>query len=161
MGEEGQVAQVSRIRVDVQITGHMVTFPGLVSQHRLVRASDMEVDKWQVTAEFDTPSGTYPVSTFLTEEDLQKAISTSSGIRLATGRFPLPKIRWMAMYWPPSDSAMQKLVEHIQRSLEQGKVLDLASLDLAEIEGTDMQKVWEPIAQDHPLVGMLKSREAG
>lgn len=157
----GQVAQVSRICVEVQITGHVVTFPGSVIQHQLIRASDMQVDKWQVTAEFSVPSGKYPVSTFLTEEDLQKAISNYRGIRLTIGRLPLPRIRWMAMYWPPSESTMQKLVGLIRKSLEQGEVLDLASLDLAEIEGTDMQKLWEPMAESHPLAKMLKRREAG
>jgi hypothetical protein len=154
----GRVARVSRISVEVQIVGHVVTYPGSVRQHELLQASDMGVDKWQVQAEFDVPSGTYPVSTFLTEEHLQKAIGTSGGIRLTIGRLPLPRIRWMAMYWPPSESTMEKVVEFIRASLAQGRLPNLASLDFAEIEGTDMRKAWEPIADDHPLTQTLKNR---
>jgi hypothetical protein len=155
----GQVAQVSGILVGIQITGHMVTFPGSVSQHQLVQASDGEVDRWQVKAEFETPSGRYPVSTYLTEESLHEAMTRCRGFRLTIGRFRLPRIRWMAMYWPPSESTIQRLLELMRKQLEEGKQPDLASLDLVEIEGTDMRKVWEPIAEDHPLIQMFATGE--
>jgi len=157
----GQVAQIERINVDVQVTGHMVTIPGSVTQYSLVNASNKEINKWQVVASFKPPTDTYPVTTLLTEEDLKNAISASAGIKLTLGRFPLPRIRWISMYWPPSERTMRKLAGLMKESLEQGKVFDIASLDLAEIEGTDMQKIWEPIMPDHPLAKKLKRREAG
>lgn len=67
----------------------------------------------------------------------------------------------MAMYWPPSEATMQRLLELMRKQLVEGKQPDLASLDLAEIEGTDMRKVWEPIARDHPLIQRFATGETG
>jgi hypothetical protein len=157
---QGQVAQVSRICVDVQVTGHMVTFLGSVRQHELVRASDKEVDKWQAQARFDRPTGTLPVTTLSTEDDLRKCIGSAEGITLTIGRFRLPRLRWGPMYWPPSESTMKKILELLQKSIERGETFDLASLDLTEIEGNDMQKVWEPILPDHPFANSLGDQES-
>lgn len=148
----GQVAVVQQIIVDVQITGHMITFPGLITKHSLINVSNEEIEKWRVEASFGRPSGTYPITTFLTEKDLENALRKPSALRLTLGRFPLPRIRWMAMYWPPSESAMKKLIGLIKESLENGKMLNIASLELTDIEGTDMTKLWEPIIEDHPLI---------
>ncbi|MBN1136473.1 MAG: restriction endonuclease [Anaerolineae bacterium] len=149
----GQVANVTGIHVEVQVTGHMVTFPGSVHQHDLVRTSDHGVDRQQIVAEFDSPpAGSYPVSTFMTEEDfLAAGRMPSRGMRLTVGRFRLPRIRWMKMYWPPSKRALQKLVILAQEALEKGEKLDLASLPPDDIEGSDLRVVWEAIIPDHPL----------
>lgn len=148
----GQVAVVQQIIVDVQVTGHMITFPGTITKRTLINASNEDIEKWQVDANFGRPSGTYPVKTFLTERDFENASRQPSALKLTLGRFPLPRIRWMVMYWPPSEAAMKKLIELIKESLEQGKELDFASLELADIEGTDMANLWEPIIKDHPLI---------
>ncbi len=147
----GEIAEVSEIRVSVQISAHLVSFPGIVSQHELLQASDMKIDKWQINAKFSTPTGTYPVATCLTEYDLQQTISPSVGIRVIVGRFPLPRIRWRELYWPPSECAIQKINALAKTALEKEESLDWESLDFAEIEGTDLQTAWEAIAPNHPI----------
>lgn len=150
-----EIAEVSEIQVSVQISAHLVSFPGTVSKHELLQSSDMKIDKWQIKAKFSTPTGTYPVATFLTENDLQQTISNSVGIRVIVGRFQLPRIRWRELYWPPSECAIQKINALLKTALEKGELLDWESLDFAEIEGTDLQTAWEAIAPNHPRVKIL------
>jgi len=145
----GKVAEVSGIEVDVQVTGHIVTITGPVRHLALVNASSQEIERSQIEAKFDMPPGTYPVTMVSTEEQLQKFINRAEGINLSIGRFRLPRIRFGPMYWPPSESTARKAIS-LMRAFANGKIPDPRPLDLAEIEGTDMQKLWEPIWKEHP-----------
>jgi len=62
------------------------------------------------------------------------------------------------MYWPPSESTMLKLKNLVKESLEQGKTFDIESFNFTDIEGEDLERVWEPIMQDHPLSQKLKKK---
>ncbi len=146
----GQVLRLPKVKVDVQITGHMVSFPGSVSRHLLVNASDQKVAKWQIQAKFERPQGTYSVQSFLTEEEFQKIPKQESGIEVIVTRMRLPRIRWGPLYWPPSGGAVDRLVALTRQALAEGRTLDLSSMDLAALEGTDLRKVWEPIWKEHP-----------
>lgn len=149
---EGRVANVHGIKVDVQITAHVVSIPGRVTHRVLLNALNQRIEKRQTEAKFDIAPGTYPVKGFLNEEDLERFLTGGSGMKISVGRFRLPRIRWCSLYWPPSESSMRKLIILMHQAFREGKTLDLASMDLAEIEGTDMREIWEPIWREHPAV---------
>lgn len=153
---DGRVAQVSAIEVEVQITGHIVTIPGSISHHALLDASSQRIERSQIRTEFEVSPGTYPVTTFLTEEKLQGFLHSREGISLSIGRFRLPRVRLGAMYWPPSERVTQEAIRLMQ-AFSEGKIPDPRPFKFAEMEGSDMREIWAPIWSEHPFI----KKEAG
>jgi hypothetical protein len=148
---DGKVVRVAGVEVDIQVTGHVVTIPGSVSHYELIDASSQKTERSQVEAEFEISSDTYPVTTFTVEEELQKFIHRGSGISLSIGRFRLPRIRFGAIYWPPSERVAQEAIR-LMRAFAEGKIQDPRPFKLAEMEGSDMKELWAPIWSEYPFV---------
>jgi len=100
--------------------------------------------------------GNYPVREFRGEQDLSSYLDSQQGIKLSVGRFRLPRIRWLSIYWPPSKNAMLGLVGIHKEKTEQGESFEMSAIPLAEIEGDNLNAIWEPIVDDHPF---LKKKE--
>ncbi|MCB9419317.1 MAG: restriction endonuclease [Ardenticatenaceae bacterium] len=149
---QGRIAKVNKIEVEVKIDGYAITFPGEVDYRTLVDASENALNRYQLKVSYSAPKGTFPLKKLSSEKELENLKSTNKGFSVIVGRFQIPRIQWMSMYWPPSESTMQKLFDKIMTSLEKGQQLDLSSLSFADIEGTDMSKAWEPIWKEHPVV---------
>jgi hypothetical protein len=147
---DGKTVQVIGARAEVQVTGHIITFTTSVHQQMLVDASSRQVERSQLKAKFEISPGKYPVTTFSSEKDLKEFIHARKGIRISVGRFRLPRIRLGALYWPPSESTAKK-VSRLMQDFADGKIPDPRPLNLAEIEGTDMQTLWESISEEHPF----------
>jgi len=81
---DGKGIRLTGIEVEVQITGHIITIPGSVSHYALINASSQEVERRQVKTEFEMSPGTYPMTTFLTEDELQRFIYRSKGLSPVT-----------------------------------------------------------------------------
>ena len=152
---KGRVAKVFQIVVDVLVTGHVITLSGSVTQRRLIDAASGATEKWHMEAKFEVPAGAYPVRTFSNERDLKEFIEKSDAVIKVVGRLRLPRIQWGAMYWPPSQKAIQRLVHFAQQAMKQGKDFDFASQSLMDIEGEDIQAIWEPIIEDYPFAKLL------
>lgn len=148
----GKVAKVNGIKVNYQVVGYAISFPGTVSQYNLVNAEDSNIEKSQTVARFTPPLGTYPTIYFKSEEELASFKKETKGIGVIIGRFRLPRIVWYATYWPPSKKALQKLNERLIDSLKRGEEFDLNKISLLEIEGDDLSAIWEPIIEDHPML---------
>jgi len=143
-----KMVKLNGIRAIVQVTAHVINIPGRVHQHKLVSASSKKLELSSLETVYERPSGTYGVNTFQTEKDLQKYIHGQEGITLSVGRFRLPRIRFGPMYWPPSNETARKIVG-IMKAYAEGKIEDPRPLDLAEIEGTDLSAIWEPIWSEY------------
>ena len=148
---DGRAARVAGVEVDVQVTGHVVTIPGSVSHYELVDASSQKPERSQVKAEFEVSSDRYPVTAFTSEEELQGFIHRNSGVNLSIGRFRLPRIRFGAIYWPPSERVAQEAIRLMQAFTE-GKSSDPRPFKFAEVEGSDMRELWAPIWSEYPFV---------
>lgn len=148
---DGEAARVAGVQVDVQVTGHVVTIPGSVSHYELVDASSQKPERSQVKAEFEVSSDRYPVTAFTSEEELQGFIHRNSGVNLSIGRFRLPRIRFGAIYWPPSERVAQEAIRLMQAFTE-GKIPDPRPFKFAEMEGSDMRELWAPVWSEYPFV---------
>ncbi len=148
----GKIAKVARILIDYQVTGHVVDFPGDLDQHQLVDQLSGQITRYQVEATFDPPDGKYPVRIFSSENDVKTALMSRALLQIALGRVRLPRIRWMSLYWPPSQKAMSTLVSHLKSSLESGEEFDISAIGIEGIEGSDLKALWDTIISDHPML---------
>ncbi len=148
----GQEATVQGIQVDVVVSAHVVTFSGTVKAAALIKPESHEASKISLHATYPKPQGTFPVVSFDQEPELENWLSSRGGIGVTISRIRLPRIRWMALYWPPSDKAMATLFQLFLKSLEDGRLFDVASVRLEDIEGSDLGTIWEPITRTHPLL---------
>ncbi len=140
----GRSVTVLAIRADVQVTGHVISVIGAIRRFSLVDAITNKPQREHLEENFEFPSATYPVTAFSVEDELQKFIHRAKGINVSVGRFRVPRIRWGAIYWPPSDTAVQRIAALMQ-AFEQGKIPDPRPFKFADIEGTDMAEAWRPV----------------
>lgn len=146
----GKEVNFTKIAVKVVVTGHLITIKGSVKRYNLIDAASGGVDKWQIKASFPPPIGKHIVTEFHSEDDLEKHLLKRKGMTLLDGRLKLPRIRWGASYWPPSQKALAKLQSLIDDADAQGKEFDWKTFPFNEIEGTDLSAAYEPIWEGHP-----------
>lgn len=60
-----------------------------------------------------------------------------------------------AMYWPPSERATTKAAEMMQ-AYEAGEIPDPRPFRFDEMEGMDLNTMFEPIWSGHPAAGGTK-----
>ena len=80
---------------------------------------------------------------FGTEEELREYLEKQKAVRVV-GRLRLPRIKVQAMYWPPSERTTKKLGK-LMEAYKMGEIPDPRPLNFAEIEGMDLNTVFEPI----------------
>jgi hypothetical protein len=80
---------------------------------------------------------------FWAEEELREYLESQKAVRVV-GRLRLPRIRVGPMYWPPSERTTKKVGE-LMEAYKAGKIPDPRPLSFAEIEGMDLNTVFEPI----------------
>jgi hypothetical protein len=152
--EGGQVVP-TKAKATVRVAAVVLRIPGQAERVALIDASTGSVDRIRVQGSFDIEGHTYPVVTVHSEDQLQEALAHSGPLRLTTGRIPLPRIRFH-MFWPPSDASMRLMQRRLQQLVRQGarqSQIDLSPLrtmSFAEIEGTDLRAMWDPIMRSHP-----------
>lgn len=151
----GQKVKIEDVTVSYTINGFGMSVPGTVKQYQLVNEADQTLHKSQATADFPPPDGRLLLSQLNNEDDLNN-FETLKGEIVISNRVRTPRIRWLAMYWPPSNSTLVKLNQRMIIAHQKGELLDLNSIPLEEIEGDNLSKLWEPIVKDHPLLNKFK-----
>ena len=151
----GQNVEINEITVSYKITGFGISIPGAVTQYQLVNAVDQTLHKARVTAKFPRPHERLLLSQLDNEEDLV-SFEAKQGQILIVNRVRTPRIRWLAMYWPPSSTTISKLNQRMLIAHQAGENFDLNMLSLAEIEGDSLSKLWEPIVGDHPMIKQIQ-----
>ncbi len=155
----GKVPTFDNIIADVQVSAHLITLSTSIKHHILVDAMSKKTSKFNLQASFQHPHGVYEVRTLLAEEELQALMNNPTGVNVFVGRFRLPRIRWMSIYWPPSEKSLRKLFGLAIEAIKEGKEFDMSKLDLADIEGTDMKSLWDPIWKEHPAAKDSANKE--
>lgn len=157
---DGKVEPVISLSVQLRVLGLVVTFVGEVEQYALVDAQTKRPEKFQVNVAFNAPQASLPVAFFQTEEELRDFLRRPETVSVTIGRIRLPRIRVGPTYWPPSERALQKVTE-LMRAFERGEIPDPRPINIAEIEGTDLQTIWEPIWPEHPFVKKYVRKSKG
>lgn len=144
----GRKAEVHEISASVQVTGHVVSIIGKVRQHQLLDALTKTTERFQIDASFKFASATYPVTMLATEADLQQYVKQGKGLSIAVGRFRIPRMRLGAIYWPPSEDSVEKVVSRM-KAFENGEIPDPRPFTFSEIEGEDLAEAWKAVWQGH------------
>jgi hypothetical protein len=130
------------IKVNVSVKAIVLTLSGILNHYQLIDAKDGAIEKNQIKALFNPMPGKYPTYKFHTEQDLSSYLDKQQGIKLSIGRFKLPRIRWLSIYWPPSKKAMLALARIYKEKTEQGQPLTCQRF-LDEMKG-HLNVLWEP-----------------
>jgi hypothetical protein len=152
-----QNVKIEEIAVSYTITGFGMSIPGTVIQYQLLNEADKTLHKSQVTAKFLLPNERLSLSQLDSEEDLNNFEKERGEIRIVN-KIRTPRIRWLAMYWPPSNSTILKLNQRMLIARQKGEIFDLNSIPLAEIEGDSLSKLWEPVVKDHPMLKQISKK---
>lgn len=147
----GMRERLDSFTTEVHVLGLVVTLTGSAAQYTLTNAAKGLVERNHVSASFQLEKPAYPVAPILTETQLDRFTTQREGVIITVGRFRLPRIRCGALYWPPSERVAKKLVG-LMRAVATGEIPDPRPIDIGEIEGTDMETIWEPIWPQHPAV---------
>jgi len=145
---DGKPEPIVQAGVRVSVVGLVLKLGGQVTQHSLVRPSDAEVEKLRVQAQFAFPEGKHTLAIARSEEELAALVTAPNTAFTATTKIRLPRIRMDAMYWPPSERVTRK-VEALMAAYLAGEGPDPRPLDFADLEGTDLSTVFEPIWSGH------------
>jgi hypothetical protein len=143
----GKLVRVVGASVEIQVAGLIHELVGEVTAHGLRTVPTGELNKTQVHARFQPPaSGRYKLVAVTSEEELSQRAASPAVVRV-TNRLRLPRINyWNAMYWPPSARATQIVVERL-RAFEAGLGPDPRPFNIAEIEGADLNTIFDSIDQ--------------
>lgn len=141
---DGKKVPARAISAVIRVVGFVVTFSGKARQHTLFDAANKRAERWMTDLAFDgSLEPSYPMRGFWAEEELREYLEKQEAVKLV-GRLRLPRIRAGAMYWPPSERTRKKVGE-IMEAYKAGKIPDPRPLKFAEIEGMDLNTVFEPI----------------
>ncbi len=92
---------------------------------------------------FDSEKDVYSVEAFDSEESLNERVQKCR-INVSLGREKLPRIKFGAIYWPPSLHTISQL-SRLSQIVKDGKTIHPNQLRLENIEGSSLDAIWEPI----------------
>jgi len=147
---DGKTSPVGPLSAVIRVAGFVVTFSGEAQQHSLFDAANKRVERSRTSVSFDgTTAPGYPVRGFETEEELREYLADPEAPRLLVGRLRMPRVRMSATYWPPSERTTRKIAELMQ-AYEAGEIPDPRPFKFDEIEGTNLNTMFESIWRGHP-----------
>ena len=141
---DGKKVSAGAVSAVIRVVGFVVTFSGEARQHALLDAANKKAERWRTDLVFDgSLEPSYPMRSFRTGEELREYLESQKAVRVV-GRLRLPRIRVGPMYWPPSERTTKKVAE-LMEAYKVGKIPDPRPLKFTEIEGMDLNAVFEPI----------------
>lgn len=155
---DGRLERVISAKAKIKIVGLHISIVGEATQHSLINPSNQKSSKFKTTVKFDVSQRSFPVTTLDNEDDLQKFLKQRSEvIKLTIGRMRLPRIRFYSLYWPLSERAIRVLTALIFQCQAEGR--KLSEQELASIEGSDLNAIWDPIWSKNPMIKREDSRK--
>jgi hypothetical protein len=146
----GRAVETFALKTKIRVIGLVVTLQGKAQNYALVNAADEAVERVLTDVSFEASESNLPVTAIASEEQLQIFLSRPGAVRV-TARMGLPRIVYGNLYWPPSERVVRILKEH-----EQDLAASNPVFTFQELEGTDLQTVWEPISESHPAHQWMK-----
>lgn len=140
---KGKIEPILSAEAEVIVYGLLIMMPGTVSDYALLEQDTNEINRRFVEASFDSSQGGYAIKVF-DSEDLLKERLQKYRIKISFGRKKLPRIKFGAIYWPPSLHTINQLSK-LSQLAQSGEVIDPRQYRLEDIEGSDISAIWEPI----------------
>ena len=140
--------RIESVTVCICILGLVVNIDGQAKQHFLMNPTDQTIEKSSVQLSFNTDKPQYPVTTFTTEEQLLSYFTRPETINVVRERQKLPRLK-QGVYWPPSERTGKIM---LALSLQGIALTDLSPEELLAMEGPEIQRAWEPIWSEHPII---------
>ena len=131
---------------NVQVIGIVFSITGKVESYRLVNAIDNKLEKQNIDMNFDLPKTLRSQKPIFTESELKNYIDGQKKNNKIISHIRLPRILNGSVYWPPS----QRVLAHITNLMQEyqaGRIPDPRPFSFEDIEGIDINTVYEPIAQ--------------
>ena len=153
----GQPVATYGLKAKVRVSGLALTLEGQTKEYALINAATEAMEKGLIDVSFNRTEHQLPVTAFSTEEELHEFMLRPGAVQLTFGRINLPRIIYNNIYWPPSERVMRILQER-WHAFEVGELPNLNPPDLQEIEGVDLQTIWEPIWEGHPAGQMMREK---
>jgi Restriction endonuclease len=153
----GRVVETLALKANVWVIGLVVTLKGTTKEYTLVNAGDETVERILTDVSFEASESRLPVTAIASEDQLQAFLRRPGAVQLTLGRMRLPRIVCKYLYWPPSERVMKILKERWQ-AFEAGELSELPEFTLQELEGPDLQTIWEPIWEEHPAHQWMKEQ---
>jgi len=156
---DGRRLQVLSATAKVTVRIVVVKFTGTSSTLALVEPRDQTVQRFHVTASFET-FGKYPVLVFDEEAHLETFIEERhAALKVTVGRVRTPRIQINHIYWPPSKRVVRRVLQY-RKFYVKGRIAMPTPEDFAGLESTDLKAFWEPIDDGQPALKLLQSRRA-
>lgn len=141
----GKLTLVTKIVVKVTVVALVLQLTGTASSYCLDNIVTRTTERQQFKVRFNPPKGAYQLKAIESEAKLEEVLRKPA-IATIINRVRLPRINfWNVSYWPLSERVMKLLTERIQ-AFEAGLIQDPRPLNIAELEGTDLSAIFEPIA---------------
>ncbi len=153
----GNTVETFGLKTKVRVVGVVVTLEGQVKGYQLNNIVNEAPERIFYDFSFSVPETSVPITTVVSEEQLITLFNRPGSFQMISGRIKLPRISCGPIYWPPSTRVVHLLHKRWQKSQNE-ETSELQPLDLAEVEGTDLSTIWEPIWEGH-LAGK-QNREA-
>jgi hypothetical protein len=147
----GRVIESFALKARIRVIGLAVTLQGKAQNYALVNAADEAIERVLTDVSFGVPGPKLPVTAIASEEQLQAFLRRPGAVQVIS-RMGLPRIAYGSLYWPPSERVVNTLKERRQ-AVADGKLSEFTWQDL---EGTDLQTIWDPIAKEHPAHQWMK-----
>ena len=156
-----EVDPLVTLSAQVAIVALVIGIPGKAKSLGLRSATEGSIEKAHMSVVWDDPNATVYLTEARTEDQLdQSLIEQREGniTHLTVGRIRLPRIRAFGQfgyfYWPPSESALVKMLGLAQRfGLDKDRSAEVPpdAINPYEIEGTDFGTIWEPVYEGYPF----------
>ena len=117
----------------IDVTGHVATLSGTVSNVRLTNVESEAIEKFQETYKFPE-SPILKLDPMLTGEELDTYIKGRARQSLVVHRIPVPRILDQLTFWPPTQEAMKRVKEMVENG-------ETPSFD--KVEGLNLARAWE------------------
>lgn len=130
----GELSREDTIGVIVEVNALVLTIKGNATNYQLKNAQTEQIERTRIELSFPIKILQYPVKVFDKEEELVSYLQSHKGMKLTIGRIKTPRIIAGAAYWPPSERAIQKLLECERKGQE---------TSFQGIEGENLGVAWE------------------
>jgi hypothetical protein len=145
----GNTVGTSEVNAKIRVLGVIITLEGQTKEYQLINMLNKAPERFLYDFSFSVPETSVPITTLVSEEQLNTFFDRPGSFQIISGRVKLPRITCGPMYWPPSERVANLLQKRWQM-FQNGEVSEFQPLDWREVEGTDLSTVWEPIWEGHP-----------
>lgn len=134
----------TKILVTMQVAGLVLSIPGKMEKYSLLDEISEDVTKTHRNIEFDKIPKKANLTAVLSETELGDYIKRERVEAVLLTRIKLPRILNGPIYWPPSERVYKKVIKLMQEH-HAGNIPDPRPLNFQDIEGSDINAVFEPI----------------